>query len=229
MENPEFRAFARNIFSGEIRNHWIDHQNERIHSDYRLIKEIRINLALKWLHDNFPEVRILFLLRHPCAVVSSRMELGWATDADIEPFLSQADLVADYLGEHLELIHNAKMEEEKHAIVWSISNLVPLEQFLPGELKIVYYENLCTQPEIELSNLFASIGQNYESPSLAQINQPSQTTRTTSAVVNGTDKLTYWKKKLSPAQIDNILRVVESFGLHHLYSDSFLPVDNYES
>jgi hypothetical protein len=228
-ENPEFYAFARKVFSGEIRNRWIDHQNERVHSEYRLIKEIRINLALKWLHDNFPEVRIVFLLRHPCAVVSSRMELGWATDKDIEPFLSQADLVNDYLGQHLELIRNAKMEEEKHAIIWSISNLVPLEQFMPGELKIVYYENLCTQPEIELPSLFASIGQKYESPRLDQINEPSQTTRISSAVVSGRDKVTHWKKKLSPAQIDTILRVVESFGLNHLYADSSLPLDSHGS
>jgi hypothetical protein len=225
-ENPELCAFARQALSGEIRNHWIDHQNERIHSAYRLIKEIRINLALKWLHGNFPEVPILFLLRHPCAVVSSRMELGWATDSDIEPFLSQPNLVTDYLGEHLDLIRNAKLEEEKHAIIWSISNLVPLQQFMPGELKIVYYEHLCTQPEIELPSLFASIGQDYEGPRPGQINQPSQTTRTTSAVVHGTDRITQWKKKLSPAQIDNVLRVVESFGLNHIYADSFLPLDS---
>ena len=92
-ENLEFRAFARMVFTGEIRNRWVDRQNERIVSEYRLIKEIRANLALKWLHDNFPEIPIIFLMRHPCAVVSSRMELGWATDSDIQPFLSQSDLL----------------------------------------------------------------------------------------------------------------------------------------
>lgn len=224
--SPEFGIFARKVFTGEIRNRWVDHQNERIHSEYRLIKEIRINLALKWLHDNFPEVPTILLIRHPCAVVLSRMELGWATDDDIQPFLAQPDLVTDYIGEHLNLIHNAKMDEEKHAIIWSISNLVPLKQFAPGGLKIVYYEKLCTQLDIELAQLFASIGQKYASLNLAQITRPSQTTRATSAVVSGMDKITHWKKKLRPAQIDSVLQVVESFGLHHLYGDSFLPLDN---
>ena len=36
------------------------------------------------------------------------------------------------------------------AIIWSINNLVPLTQLKPGELRTVYYENLCTQPEIEV-------------------------------------------------------------------------------
>ena len=223
-ENPEFRTFARMVFTGEIRNRWVDRQNERIVSEYRLIKEIRVNLALKWLHDNFPEIPIIFLLRHPCAVVSSRMELGWATDSDIQPFLSQTDLMADYLCDYREFIRNAKTDEEKHAIIWSISNLVPLKQFQPGELKIIYYEHLCTQPELELPEIFTSIGQRYDATAMDKINRPSQTTREGSAVVNGKDQISYWTQRLTPLQIDNILRVVEKFGLGDLYNDSLLPV-----
>ena len=223
-ENPEFRAFARLVFTGEIRNRWVDHQNERIVSEYRLIKEIRANLALKWLHDNFPEIPIIFLMRHPCAVVSSRIELGWATDSDIQPFLSQPDLMADYLCDYREFIRNAKTEEEKHAIIWSISNLVPLKQFQPGELKIVYYEHLCTQPELELPAILTSIGQRYEATAMDKINRPSQTTRETSAIVNGKGQISHWKQKLTPLQIDNILRVVEKFGMGDTYNDSLLPV-----
>jgi hypothetical protein len=225
-ENREFGAFARKIFTGEIRNHWIDHQNERIHSEYRLIKEIRMNLALKWLHDNFPEVSIVFLLRHPCAVVSSRMELGWATDKDIEPFLSQPHLISDFLSDYLELIHSVNTVEEKHAIIWSVSNLVPLRQFRPGELKIVYYENLCMQREFEIPGIFESIGQKEVMPALNKTYQPSQTTRANSAVVTGTDKISSWKKRLSSVQIKNILRIVDAFGLSHVYDESFLPLRN---
>lgn len=222
--NPKFHTFAEKVFTGEIRNQWVDRQNERIRSQYRLIKEIRINLALKWLYDNFPEIPILFLLRHPCAVVSSRMELGWATDRDIEPFLSQPDLFQDHLGSHLDLIKNAKTAEEKHAIIWSVSNLVPLRQFKPGELKVVYYENLCTQLQAEMTSIFASIGQKRVDSVIDKIDRPSQTARVTSAIVTGSDKITGWKKKLSASQIDNILRIVDKFGLSHLYGSSLIPL-----
>jgi sulfotransferase family protein len=223
-ENPEFGAFARRVFTGEIRNRWIDRQNERIHSQYRLIKEIRINLALKWLHDNFPEIPIILLIRHPCAVVASRMELGWATDRDIEPFLSQPDLIADHLGPYLNLIKNAETIEEKHAIIWSVSNLVPLKQLQSNEVVIVYYENLCTQPEIQLPTVFTSIGKNYAALNKDAIKRPSQTTRASSAVANGTDQISSWQKKLSVKQITNILRIVQMFGLDHIYDDSLLPL-----
>jgi hypothetical protein len=152
------------------------------------------------------------------------MELGWATDRDIEPFLSQSQLVEDYLGPYLDLIRNAVNNEEKHAVIWSVSNLVPLKQFNSNQLKVVYYENLCTQPEIELPGIFEAIG--YHSSNRTPVtdsNQPSQTTRRDSAVVTGTNKIDFWKAKLSPSQIDNILRVVQAFGLGHLYGDSTLP------
>jgi hypothetical protein len=225
-ENLEFHAFAQQVFTGKIRNRWIDRQNERVFSEYRLIKEIRANLALKWLHDTFPEVPMLFLMRHPCAVVASRMELNWATDRDIEPFLSQPELMEDHLMPFKSVIKYAKTAEEKHAVIWSVSNLVPLKQFPSNDIRIVYYENLCTQPQIEIPSIFASLGLKYTEPVIKNLDRPSQTTQGTSAIVTGTDKISSWSKRLSPRQIDNVLRVVEEFGLGHLYSDSFLPLIN---
>jgi hypothetical protein len=224
LGHPQFYAFAQKVFTGRIRNRWIDRQNERLISKFRLVKEIRANLALKWLHDNFPEVPILFVMRHPCAVVLSRMELGWATDRDMEPFLSQPELVEDFLGPYVDVIRGAVHDEEKHAVIWSVSNIVPLEQFQSNEWKVVYYENLCLRPEVELSGILEAIGYPYSSPLVPDSNQPSQTTRRTSAIVTGTDKIGNWKKRLTPTQIDNVLRVVQAFGLDHVYSDSTLPL-----
>ena len=224
-ENPEFYAFAEKVFTGKIRNSWIDRQNEKIISKFRLVKEIRANLALKWLHDHFPEVSIVFIIRHPCAVVSSRMELGWATDQDIEPFLSQPQLVEDYLGPYLDLIRSVGNSVEKHAVIWSVSNLVPLKQFHSKEWKVVYYENLCTQPEIELPAIFQAVGYPCSGDFITSSNLPSQTARRASAVVTGTNKIANWKKKLSRSQIDKILQVVQAFGLDHLYGDSTRPLN----
>jgi hypothetical protein len=224
-EDHELYDFAHKVLRGEIRDPWIDRRNERIYSHIRLVKEIRANLALRWLHENFPQVPILFLIRHPCAVVLSRMELGWATDRDIEPFLSQPRLIEDHLGPYLDLIHSAATTEEKHAVIWSVCNLVPLKQFNSSEWKVVYYENLCTQPEVELTGILGTIGHGYKKPVVKRSNQPSQTTRAGSAVMTGTDKIASWKKNLSRLQIDNIFRIVYGFGLGHLYGDSSLPQD----
>jgi hypothetical protein len=217
-------SFARKVFTGEIRNRWIDRKNEVLFPKFRLIKEIRANLLLAWLHFNFPEVPFLFIIRHPCAVVLSRMELGWATDKDIEPFLSQPDLLNDYLSDYHDLIMRAGSDEEKHAIIWCVSNLVPLKQFQSNGMRITYYEDLCNQPEEELSKTFEHMEQIDISLGIIQPDKPSPTTKVTSAVVTGKDKISRWKKALTSSQITKILTIVEEFGLGHLYGDSLTPL-----
>jgi hypothetical protein len=228
QENDALYAFAEKVLTGKIRHPWIDRENIRIFSKYRLIKEIRANLFLKWLHDRFPEVPILFILRHPCAVVLSRLQLGWATDTDIEPFLKQPDLISDFLQDKIEVIKHCKSDEEKHAVIWSISNLVPLNQFKESGIKTIYYENLVTHPDLELPAVFEYIQQPYNLSVISQMRVPSATTKRKSAVVTGEDKISHWKKSLTSDQIDRILNVVDAFGLSYLYGDSLLPMDTNE-
>jgi hypothetical protein len=152
------------------------------------------------------------------------MKLGWATDGDIDQFLLQADLVDDHLSDHLELIQNSKTEEEKHAIVWCISNLIPLRQFTTGELPVIHYENLCLQPEEELRRICDLIQIDFKPPDSRIIGRPSSTTRPARSIGTGEDQVRQWKKVLTPRQIENILQVVEAFSLDSLYSESETPV-----
>lgn len=223
-QNSELFAYCLKVFTGDIRHVWIDRQVEHLFPRYRLIKEIRGNLFLKWIHNRFPEIPILLVIRHPCAVVLSRMELGWATDADIEPFLSQENLVDDFLYDKMEIIRRAKTVEDKHAIIWCISNLVPLKQFNSHGLNIFFYENLCIQPEKEAPRIWKAIRREYKESVLEHFDKPSTTTIYSSAIVTGQAKLTRWRKELSRKQIDNILSVVENFELDYLYGDSVKPV-----
>ena len=222
--NQEFQIFTNCVLAGTIRSRWVDRQNERIFARYRLIKEIRANLSLKWIHDHFPQVPIVFIIRHPCAVVHSRMALGWATDGDIAPFLSQPNLIEDHLRNHLDIIKSVTTDEEKHAVIWSISNLVPLRQLASGDVKTVFYEDLHRQPENEIRKIFEFIRQPFDPKINHNMSRPSQTTRATSAVVTNSDRIAHWRTRLEPAQIENILRVVKAFGLEHLYGETDQPL-----
>jgi hypothetical protein len=152
------------------------------------------------------------------------MALGWATDGDIEPFLKQDKLVSDHLTDYLDLIRAARSEEEKHAIIWCVSYLVPLRQFQSGEIPLVFYEDLCTQPESELARIFAAMHLEQRFLKAAQSSRPSQTTTAASAVVDGSDRIMQWQKKLRSAQITTILQVVKFFNLDYLYDDSPYPM-----
>lgn len=223
-ENNELWSYCQKVFTGDIRHSWIDREVDTIFPKYRVIKEIRANLFLKWIHNRFPDVPLLFIIRHPCAVVLSRMQLEWATDTDIDPFLSQTQLIDDFLADKMDVISRAQTVEEKHAIIWCISNLVPIRQFRSNDLNVVFYETLCAQPEREGPRIFQTIGYEYKAATLASINQPSITTVGTSAIVTGDNLVTAWKNRLSPRQIRNILSVVEDFGLDYIYGDSATPL-----
>ena len=224
-ENSQLHFYCHKIFSGNIRHKWIDRQVDRLTSEYRLIKAIRANLFLKWLHNVFPEVRYLFIIRHPCAVVLSRMQLKWSTDGDIEPFLAQSKLVDDFLSHKLDFIKRAKTVEEKHAIIWCISNLIPIKQFGLDRLNVIFYEDLVCQPEKEMAKIAQAINIDYNKSKVTeQVAKPSTTTIRSSAILTGDDIIGRWKTELSPQQINNILSVVKSFALDYLYDDSIQPL-----
>jgi hypothetical protein len=223
-QNEELLAYCRRVFTGRIRNRWVDREIEHIFPTHRVIKEIRANLFLKWIHVRFPQVPLVLILRHPCAVIASRMQLGWATDEDIEPFLAQPLLVRDFLEDKLDLVRSAQTAEEKHAVIWCVSYLVPLKQLGAGEVTVVSYERLRTEPEIELPRVFEGIGLGYRASLFDQLDRPSKTTVSASPVMSGRGTVGRWTRELSSEQIRRILAVVEGFGLGSLYGESIVPI-----
>src|SRR5262249_34530295 len=77
--DPRYLSPATRIVTGRIHSPWIDRFNHRHWARQRLIKDIRVNLLLKWLHARFPGMPLLLMLRHPCAVASSCLQLKWKT------------------------------------------------------------------------------------------------------------------------------------------------------
>jgi hypothetical protein len=223
-DDAALESYCQLVFSGRIRHPWIDREVACLRPQMRLVKEIRANLFLKWISLRFPEVRRLFVLRHPCAVVESRMRLRWATDSDIASFLAQPALIADFLADKLDLIASTTTDEGKHAIIWCISNLVPLRQFASGGLPLVFYEDLCLHPERELPRMLTALGLGADDGAERDaLDRPSSTTTAASGVLSRRRSLHEWQDRLGTRRIDNVLRVVEAFGLGHLYDAAGSP------
>lgn len=219
-EHAELLAFCRAVVRGELRGRWVDGYSARIFPRLRLVKDIRPTPMLRWLSDHFPHVPVVFVLRHPCAVVRSRLQLGWSTDEDIQRFLRQPQLVADHLEPYLEVIARSQTDEEKHAIVWCLSNLVPLRQLPPREWTIVYHERLTGEPEAEVPRVFDTLDIGFTQSVFERLRRPSRTSR---SATNGHGAGGGWREHLDSRQIDRILAIVEAFGLEHLYGDGDTP------
>jgi hypothetical protein len=216
--------FCTSLLTGRIRGPWVDRYVDRLRPRRRVIKAVRANQLLGWLHRTFPELPIILVIRHPCAVVLSRAEADWSPDEDIAALLSQPHLVEDHLGDVLDLIRSARSETAKRAVIWCAHYRIPIRQLRAGDVVEAWYEHLCREPETELRRALDRLGVGWTSGILRRAAQPSSKSLPSSAVVTGDDKVERWRRIMSPHEIDEVLTVVRGFGLGHLYDDSPMPL-----
>jgi hypothetical protein len=213
---------ARRILRGRIRNWWIDQANRRIIIDRRLIKEIRANLWLRWLKNNFPELPIVFLVRHPCSVVASQMALEWPTR--LQQFLGQAELMDDHLLPFKERMLAARTAFERHMYVWCIQHYVPFQQFREGDIFLAYYENFVCYPEREFRRLFDYIRKPFRQEVLSSLELPSRTTRRVTVTRQDRNKsLEAWRHSIDREMLSRAMEILSEFGLDRLYGEETMP------
>ncbi len=221
-DDPVFLAPAQRIVSGQIRNAWIDYYNHRVVATRRLIKDIRANLFLKWLHVHFPGMPIVLLIRHPLAVASSRFYHGWSND--LADFARDDRLMRDHLEPHRALIESVSDPFEKHVVQWCVENFVPLRQFVRGEIHVAFYENFSVEPRAELERLFAFLGKPFSERVLERVERPSRMTWALpgSRTVRTSDPEA-WRPYVSAERLARALEIISGFGLDALYGDASLP------
>src|SRR6202171_876037 len=103
---PIYLGPATSIFTGALRDGFIDQLNRRLIVSARIVKDVVCTLMLGWLRARFPGMPIVLVLRHPCAVAHSRVKLGW--DDIREDYLGQPELMADHLAPFASAIRAAK-------------------------------------------------------------------------------------------------------------------------
>ena len=211
----EFLEPARKAVTGQLRSGWTDRGGALV-VRRRLVKDIRANLLLGWLAENFPGMPIVLLMRHPCAVVSSRLALGWRENLD--EAMGQGDLVEDHLLPVEERIRAARDPFERHLFLWCIDNHVPLRQFSPGAIHLCFYENLVLDPEPELRRLFAFVGRDFDDGVLGKLGRPSFTSRWGERPsVDG------WRSRVSGERLEGAVEVLGLFGLDRVYGAGPMP------
>lgn len=214
------------IFNGQLQHPRINRHNQYENTSGLLIKDIHAHLFLNWVDVQFSHVKKVMILRHPCAVALSKLKLNkWNWPQDPEIFFSQAALCEDYLGGFGHLLEKATTQFERYILTWSILHFVPLQQLSRGRLHLVFYEELCTNPERELGRLFTFLGEptDFDSELREIVATPSPTSRGHSAIVAGKDLISGWRKELSNEQIDSAMTILASFGLNKIYSEQLSP------
>ena len=226
--DPRYLEPAKAVLSGRIRNRWTDSDNKKIFARKRLIKDIRANLLLKWIHANFHGMPIILLFRHPCAVANSWLRLGWGKEDlgsrwDIEVCLSQGELMKDFLEPFRKRIENTQNDFEKHILFWCIQYYVPLKQFKDGEIHLCFYENFCENPKEEIKKMFGFLGKKFDEKVLGTLTIPSSVSRKDSAILKGANLIDSWRTQVTEEDLEKALNILGLFGLDKIYSHKSMP------
>ena len=183
---------------------------------------------LGWFHRNLPGLRIVFIIRHPLAVLVSRMDSAPVVpfhefDPSLERFLEQKDLVEDFLEPFTELLRSARSLVEQHALWWCVEHFVPLSQFRPTDIHIVFYERLRSCPEEEIPRLARYLDTEIDQSVYAKMRRPSRTAGYGNSLSRGIDPATAWRRRLSRADVRQAMRVLNRFGLDVVYDEEPNP------
>jgi Sulfotransferase family len=240
---PQWEAYFDGLLAGRISNYWtrqdyrrmprfLTHRRltERIgarlaKTQYQwqemrgrryLVKEVFANLMLHWL-TSYTQARLLYLIRHPCAVVGSRMRRPEVWEFDMNEVLCESALMRDLLEPFRRTIGGATTPVERLTVSWCVENIVPLSQAGSRDWLFCSYEEFLADPEAAFARVFRRLGL-----------EPTSVTRKTaeslvSHPTHDPHRSRPWHAPLSEAEGESVLRVCEAFGLR-LYGRRSTPL-----
>jgi hypothetical protein len=218
-EYPQWQRFLGNVLSGKIRSYWTDFERASVFPRRFAIKLIRANLMLGYIHDHL-RPSIVYITRHPCAVVSARVRLGWRSAvADI---LRQDALIEDHLRPHADRIALETDPLGTHAVWWAVENLVAATELATRPHYRLTYEELCLRP-VEVARDLARwleirLPQRLESI----VERPSRLSRRTRRELTVEERLSLWKKELDADGQRRVLSWTRRLGVEE-YDEGLLP------
>ena len=224
-----FLRRAAGVFSGRLCTPSTDHANWRLSYRGLLIKDIFANLLACWASRQFPAVKPVLLIRNPFAVALSKFKRrNWHWLTDPCELLRQETLVHDHLQPFEDVIRGVGDDFIlRQVLIWAVLHYVPLRQFEPGRLCIVFYEDLVRHPERELSRLFRYLkpdaADSMVQGALKIVARPSRVTMGEKKTAGGPWPVGRWRKEVSAQQLREGLEILAHFGLDQLYGDDATP------
>ena len=203
------------ILSGRIRATWSEKQARRGIFQHRVIKEIRANLFLGYIARNWPNIKIVLVIRNPFSVVNSlitKTKKGWGFNWDIGDAFSQPRLMQDWLQPFSDWMGKTNGLAERFAHKWCIETLIALHQTSDLEnVRVIRYERLAKRVEEwrSLANFFSDYAWS-ESLFLKHFDIPSFTTeRKPDQLFRGIDSHAHLDAEKKSA----IRKIVNIYGL----------------
>jgi hypothetical protein len=213
-ENDRSEAWKNHwfeILTGRYRTYWTDANRQYLFPRRYLVKEVYANLMLGYLYKQFAP-KIVFLARHPCAVIASRLAVPW--QANVKDILDQEELVEKYLRPWVGLMEKEKDLIGAHAVWWAVENMVASLQLTACSHQFVYYEETATEPEKVGDRLAEWLGRERAPQNFDEFAQrPSRMTQDGKKNIEVNQVISQWKRALSSEDQRRIIRWAGRLGL----------------
>lgn len=168
--NKDYSLFLEKVFRGKLATDYtliLTGVREVIAAKYVITKLVRANLLLPFIIKNFPEVKPIFLLRHPVPTCISQLKNFQKIKEEelwqkaIKPVYGYSEIMNnDLLKGHLKYIDSLNSYIEKKISIWCVFNKHNLQQLDDNEAIRVYYEELIINPEKETLKIINALGKN---------------------------------------------------------------------
>ncbi len=212
------REEIRHIFNGKFPGCRATNHGWRFLYSGRLVKIVRANFYLDLILEEIPELRLVHVLRHPCACVSSRLALKW----DV-PDLSICieDISDDLTDAQLRFYSDETPEHVRMAATWCLDNKMALAAISGCTRAItIRYEQLVREPVRTTMRVLNHIAPDH-SMGAERIERENLLLKPSP----GFDPLRVtqgWRNSLSTKEKSDIATVVDEFGLSDLYGEGYL-------
>jgi hypothetical protein len=203
--------------------------------DRLVVKFCRLNRMLHWFARQFDVRGLVFMVRHPCAVVASMLKHGaWGESLLHGGIRKQQALHGGTLPESLRdpfepILNNLSSRVGVLATHWCLDHYVPLVHH-GGDAEppwvLVPYERLVVEGRAELRRITNALGVDMTEEMTAQLNKPSASAedRVHSEAYR---QLSKWCRRLSDSRVERVLEIVDRVGLSEFYDEDLEPDYDY--
>jgi LPS sulfotransferase NodH len=226
-DHPDCRTVFEHILTGRTpggrpnlgRFHQIADVFNQLFEDKLVVKFIRANRLLRWMARQFDTRGFLYIVRHPCAVVSSQLRYDdrtWRASkppSDVRTGFGGKlpDFILDRFGG---VLSSLSTTEDVLAAHWCLDQYFPLyEGASPFPGLIVPYEKLVLDGLAELRRVFNHLGLEMPPGIEAEFHRPSTSASDDLRTHDDRAQVEKWTHQLSDRQIDDILGIVDAFGI----------------
>ena len=198
----------------------------KVKSNNLIVKFTRANLMLGWLSKNYG-AKILLMVRHPCAVVNSKMRLGgpdWEHEALLHQYCYDTHLIEYYRHKLKAVLLRPLSPIAGHTAIWCIENVLPIYNAKSEGYCVVFYENLMVNSDAEWKRIIESLDLRCL-PDKDMLIQPSQqTSREMRGKTFGDSQVRKWMKSFSEQQLAEIDEILKTFEVSIYNAFDLMPI-----